>query len=410
MMFSRRTILTFSMFVPLLLNAQIGLPQEEADKHHTALLVSKINQQTLEIVPRQISGYPRELKIQIQFPGKNQYPKFNINLRRNPIQITLPHHFSSWAFRKENILPFVHTYLSARTGSRILLGDVWISAAILHEIYEPGALYQASGYGNFPYARTMLAHGAAPELNQILNSTYSDFYGKASSAAKMEWCAILLKNINHRELLTDRLLSSRNRKSPAERFQQIVYPRLAGSSGTPSRTPEIPIQDWFVNTAMKDILGRGIPAASPWIEAQFSEIMEKIRPCLKQPSDKPAGKLSREAIRNLMNAEYELNQLGIKSTEQIALKLFRCVRDIRQFRMNPNNPEHLAVLQDSTRQVYTVLSERNALESFLRDAEKRLIPPGSRWALTLNAITPQKPDIPLLIRANTLLDHFEKEY
>ncbi len=397
-----------------LLNAQIGLPQEEADKYHTNLLVSRIRQQTARIVPRKTIGLPRELSIRIQYPGQNENPDFSIKLNRTPLLVVLPHNFSSWAFKKEYIIPFVHTYLSARTGSRLPVNSIWITGAILHDIYEPGALYGTAGYGNTPYARALLAHGIAPDLKTILNTSFSDFYGLSSSSARMEWCALLLKKVSVKENLAELLIRQSMRSSNADAFEKTVFPALnppkknaAGSTGT------ISMQDWFLQICMDDVLGRGIPAACPWIEMQFTEIMAQIHPILKAPKKNPdntPGNFSEEEIAAMTRAEQKLNQLGLKSTEQIALKLFRCARSIRNFKLSPHNLESLPALKQDEQAVYTALSERVALEARLRSAEKTLLPPGSRWALTMKAIARKNADLPLLSRANSLLDHFEKEF
>ena len=222
------------------------------------------------------------------------------------------------------------------------------------------------------------------------------------------------KKVSVKENLAELLIRQSMRSSNADAFEKTVFPALnppkknaAGSTGT------ISMQDWFLQICMDDVLGRGIPAACPWIEMQFTEIMAQIHPILKAPKKNPdntPGKFSEEEIAAMTRAEQKLNQLGLKSTEQIALKLFRCARSIRNFKLSPHNLESLPALKQDEQAVYTALSERVALEARLRSAEKKLLPPGSRWALTMKAIARKNADLPLLSRANSLLDHFEKEF
>ena len=158
------------------------------------------------------------------------------------------------------------------------------------------------------------------------------------------------------------------------------------------------------------VLGRGIPAAVPWIEENFQEIFLAIHPDLKIPEKESKKGLSNDAVKNLMQAEIKLNHLAMKSPEQIALKLFRCAKAIRQFRENPYDKKNLQNIRNEEHTLYETLSERADLEYTLRLAEQRLIPPGTRFALTLNSIDPEQTEIPLLKKANQLMDHFEKDF
>ena len=96
--------------------------------------------------------------------------------------------------------------------------------------------------------------------------------------------------------------------------------------------------------------------------------------------------------------------------ERIALKLFRCSNAIQQFRIDFKNTEKLNLVHQEEKTLYLTLSERADLELVLKKAEQRLIPPGARFALTLKTAAPTVPEIPLLQKANQLMDHFEKDF
>lgn len=411
MSFQRLIILSAAVLSFSGLKAQINLPSEEADKHHTNLLVSRIRQQVGKIVPRKIKGMPPEEQCIIHFPGPLENPDFNIRASAYPIRIFLPHHFGKWVFRKEYLLPFVHAHLTARTGIREPLKDIWVSAALIQEIFEPGAVYGTSGYGNTPYARAMLAHGAAPSPAVILNSSMDDFYGKTSSSARAEWCSILMKQALKKNIPFEQELMRNNKLTPAQKLENHLFAKEKTQKKKKVFSPKQTLTgDWLFSAASAMVLGRGIPAAVPWIEENFQEIFLAIHPDLKIPEKESKKGLSNDAVKNLMQAEIKLNHLAMKSPEQIALKLFRCAKAIRQFRENPYDKKNLQNIRNEEHTLYETLSERADLEYTLRLAEQRLIPPGTRFALTLNSIDPEQTEIPLLKKANQLMDHFEKDF
>ena len=434
------------------LDAQVELPPEEADKHYTNLLVFKIQQQQGRILPRKQKDMPPEQRCLLFFPDQLKNPKFSINARSYPIRITLPHHFNSWAFRKECILPFVHAHLTARTGLRTPLRDIWISAAILHEILEPGILYGAAGYGVLPYARTMTAHGFSPSPENILNSSMDDFYGEFTSAARMEWCELLMRQALKKIPLLEKEIMQNPRLTPAQKFENIIFPEQEEQKNTVFNRSGMTLDEWFFANNSSVMLGRGIPAAVPWIEEQFREILHSLQAVLKTPDpaqgqikSSPAPKqsapnsakktgskkktrkmprpriitandkikeslLSREELQAIANAETKLNRLAMDSPDLIALKLYRYIKALRQFRDHPTDKNNLRLLRQEETEVYVSLTERADLERALKAAEQRLIPPGIRFALTLQTVRPQRSDLPLLKKAEKLMDHFEKDF
>ena len=134
------------------------------------------------------------------------------------------------------------------------------------------------------------------------------------------------------------------------------------------------------------------------------------RPRIVTAKDKiNSALLSNESLRELSQAETKLNRLAMNSPEQIALKLYRYIKALRQFRENPTDKKYLDLLRQEESEVYISLTERADLEKALRAAEQRLIPPGMRFALTLQTVRPTKSDLPLLQKAENLMDHFEKD-
>ncbi|MBE6404475.1 MAG: hypothetical protein E7040_00465 [Lentisphaerae bacterium] len=413
MFFKRLTIFSFAVLSISQAAAQLLLPQEEADKHRTNMLVSKINQHVSRIVPRSHRGLPMEQKCQIVFPDANKNQAFSINPNWNPIRIYLPHYFESWAFRANNIIPFVHTYLSARAGSRMPLADTWLSAAIVYDLYEPGMLYGASAFKHYPYARTMAAHGNIPSIQNILNSELADFYEKSSSAARMEWCSLLLKYSARRTGGFEKMLFQNRKLKPADRFEKFFTANVNSQKGkSVFGKHDQSTQDWFSTVCIRTVLGRGIPAAIPYIEESFAEIINTIRPLLIVPEAKKGRKptLTNETVKALTQAEMKLNFLSLISPEQVALKIYRCADAIRNFRMNVPAQKSIQKIFTEEKAFYAELSERAALEHTLKLAEQRLTTPGMRFSLTLQAIAPEKSDIPLLQKANSLMDRYEKDF
>ena len=411
MSLQRLIILSAAFFVYSGLNAQISLPPEEADKYHTKLLVSRLKQQLGKIVPRKHKDLPPEQQCIVHYPGSLENPGFSIRADAYPIRIYLPHNFYSWALRKDCLLPFVHAHLTARTGIREPLKDVWLSAALIQEIFEPGTVYGTAGYGNMPYARAMLAHGYVPAPALILNSSMDDFYRDFFSAARTEWCSILLKLALKKNALREQDLVKYNNLSPAQKFERL----LSEKEKTPKKknlfTEKLSLSDdWFYSAASAMILGRGIPAAVPRIEEKFQTILNSIQPYLKLPENNTGKGLDNETVKHLVQAEIKLNQLTMIVPDRVSLKLFRYVKAIRQFRKDPCNKNNLHTLRVEEQAVFEALSERADLEYSLRLAEQRLIPPGTRLALTLRAAAPKHPDIPILQKANQLMDHFEKDF
>ena len=409
MFFKRLIICSFAALTFSQAAAQVLLPPEEVDKHHTNQLISRINQLVSRIVPRTISGIPTEQRVSVDFPDREEQQAFFINTKRSTIRISLPHGFNRWAFQPETIFPFVHTYLSAKTGSKIPIRDAWITAAIIHDLYEPGTIYGASGFRYTPYARAMLAHGYAPSVKELLDSRIPDFYEQFSSAARMEWCALLLRQTTRRVPSFEQFLFRNRNLLPSERFEKILSaPAKKGKTffGENGRSR----QEWFTEVCTRSVLGRGIPAAVPLLEESFSGIMEEIHPLLKVPEVKKGKKvpvLSNETVKALARAEMKLNFLALIAPEQIALKLYRCAGRIREFRLNPPTANAIKKILAEKRALYTAFSERAALELALKQAEQRLIPPGMRFALTLQAVAPAKPEIPLLEKAHSLMDRYE---
>ena len=91
------------------------------------------------------------------------------------------------------------------------------------------------------------------------------------------------------------------------------------------------------------------------------------------------------------------------------ITLFACAKAVHTIRTGQIGDDPEAPLKEACAGVYAALSERAALESALKRAERRLIPPGKRFALTLRAVTPKREDLPVLKHANLLLDRFEKD-
>ena len=385
------------------------LPPKEVDKHRTNLLISRIDQQVGRIVPRNLSEIPPEQRVTIDFPESNEQSQFYIDTKRSPIRISLPHGFEGWAFQSETIFPFVHTYLSARAGSKSPLSDVWITAAIMYDLYESGVLYGASGFKYSPYAKTMLAHGCAPDVKNILDSQLTDFYEQFTSAARMEWCSLLLKQSFRRTNSFEQILFRNRNLQPSERFEKLLSAQdKKGKSFL--GTKGLSLQEWFENACTKSVLGRGIPASVPWIEESFSSIMDEIHPHLNVPKVKKGQKnpvLPNEAVKALAQAEMKLNFLALISPEQIALKLYRCAGSIRNFRQNTPTQKAIQQILNEKKVLYAALSDRAAVELALKQAEQRLIPPGMRFSLTLQAVSPVNNDIPLLRKAHALMDRFE---
>ena len=393
------------------LNAQIDLPQEEADKHHTNLLVMRLKQQLGKIVPRKHCSLPGEEQCLIHFPGSMSNPAFSINATSYPIRIYPPHHFHSWVFNKKNLLPFVHAHLTARTGIREPLKDIWISAAVIQEIFEPGTIYGAEGFGDSPFARTMLAHGFTPSPDIILNSTMDDFYGTFTSAARMEWCSLLLKLALRKNSSWEYILVKENDLSPSQKFEKLLFPeKNKQKKKTVFARKKRNLQDWFFPAVSNMVLNRGIPCSVPWLEENIMKIFDSIRQDLKIPENEMEGKERNETVRKLAHAEMKLNHLAMHAPERIALKLFRCSNAIQQFRIDFKNTEKLNLVHQEEKTLYLTLSERADLELVLKKAEQRLIPPGARFALTLKTAAPTVPEIPLLQKANQLMDHFEKDF
>ena len=411
----RLTVIAFVLFSSSALVAQIDLPPEEADKHHTELLIHKINQQLGRIVLRKHKNSLPEQKCLIFFPGNRIDPEFRIIAKSYPIRIYLPHDFSKWAFNKENLLPFVHAHLTAKTGLKKPLKDIWISIAIIQEIFVPGAIYNASGFGNYPYARAVLAHGLIPSVETILNSSMDDFYGQYTSAARAEWCSMLLKQTWKYANLWERELLQNSDLSPSLRFERMINAEQKTQKKKKLFTPQAKnIQEWFFANCSAMLLGRGIPAATPWLEENFREIVLSIQPDLKIPKkekkDQKKLVLNNETIKKFSQAELKLNTIAMKAPEQIALKLVRFAKALRYFRDNPADKNALQTVFAEEHAVYEALSERNVLENILRKAEQKLIPPGERFALTLRLIKPEAPEIPLLRTAQKMMDRYEKEF
>lgn len=409
MLLKRLTILSFTLLTISQAAAQTLLPPEEVDKYRTNQLISRIDQLVGRVVSRTLPGIPPRLRVSIDFPGSEEQPEFSINTKRSPIRITLPHGFRNWAFQPEMIFPFVHTHLSARAGSRTPLRDAWITAAIIYDIYEPGFLYGSSGFRYTPYARTMLAHGCVPPLNEILDSRLPDFCEQFSSAARMEWCALLLRQTAKKTTALEQILFRNKNLLPSERYERVLSApekkekTFFGEKGRSS-------QEWFAAACTRSVLGRGIPAAVPLLEESFDDIMSEIHPLLKVPDVKKGKKtpvLSNETKQALARAEMKLNLLALIAPEQAALKLYRCAGNIRDFRLNPPTANAIKKILSEKKAFYTALSERAALEQALKQAEQRLITPGMRFALTLQAAAPVKPDVPLLKKAHSLMDRYE---
>ena len=103
----------------------------------------------------------------------------------------------------------------------------------------------------------------------------------------------------------------------------------------------------------------------------------------------------------------KLNFLALIAPEQIALKFYRCAASIRDFRMKPPTQEAIQQVLTDKKASYAALSDRAAVEYALKQAELRLIPPGKRFALTIQAVSSVNHDIPLLKTAHSLMDRFE---
>ena len=257
----------------------------------------------------------------------------------------------------------------------------------------------------------MLAYGFIPSPAEILNSSMEDFYGQAVSSARAEWCSILMKQAMKKSIPLEQELIRNNKLSPAQKFKNHIFAKEKTQKKKTVFTKEQALsEEWFFATASSMVLGRGIPASVPWIEENFQKILHSIHSNLKLPEKELKKELDNETLKNLMQAEFRLNHLAMKAPEQIALKLFRCSKAIRQFREKPFDKKNLQNIRNEERGVYEAFSERANLEHALRMAEQRLIPPGTRFALTLKSVVPEKSDIPLLKKANQLMDHFEKDF
>lgn len=416
MLYRRSAILLLSIITLPVVKAQMELPQEESEKNAANMLISHVQAQTAKVFPRRYRRLPPELRYQLKHPKNNENPVFSINRNSYVIQIVLPRNFYQNVMQIKTIFPLIHTCVSARLGQRTPIRDQWITAALLSELFDPGIFQNANGYGNNPYSRTMLAHGIAPDLISLLNSQEDDFSGGAYSAAKLEWCHLLMDLCSSHPVSLEQSIVASQKADPAEKFRRILYPALNShkKNQTVSLDPES-MQKWFLSKLTEKVLGRGIPASVPYIEKEFRTAMEPLRSVIRIPDKKEQKNDSEQNLTNEENqelaaAERRLNRLGLIAPEQIALKLFSCAKALREFRFLPTSKQNVqAVLQEES-EVYRSLTVRAALEQTLQNAEQRLIPPGTRFALTLQAVTPVKPELPLLKKAHSLLDHFEKDY
>ena len=408
-MFKRLTFLGIAVLTFSQAAAQITLPPKEVDKYRTKQLISRIDQLVSRIVPENMPGMPPEQRITVIYPEIGEQPKFYINTKRTPIRITLPNGFNGWAFQPETIFPFVHTYLSARAGSKEPLSDAWITAAIIYDLYDPGTLYGASGFKYSPYAKTMLAYGYPPNVKNILDSKLPDFYEQFYSAARMEWCSLLLKQATRRTNNFEQILFRHTELQPSERLTKLLLDQEKKGKAVLNEKGRT-FQEWFEIACTRSVLGRRIPASVPLLDESFSDIMNEIHPHLKVPEKKKNQKapvLSKETLRALVQAEMKLNFLALIAPEQIALKFYRCAMSIRDFRQNPPTQKAIQQVLTEKKASYAALSDRAAVEYVLKQAEQRLISPGKRFALTIQAVSPVNHDIPLLKTAHALMDHFE---
>lgn len=403
--------------IPLILLAVSAGAEETSssvsiDQQYTDLLVSKAGQQVRRAVPRK-AVLPQELQCTV-LRSEETSPKINVSTTRKGYKITVPENFNSWAFQPDNALLFLNTFLSARLGRRDLSKETWISAALVHEIYEPGIFYGYSGYGEKPYTKTLLAYGFAPPVKHIFENTPSDFQNGAYSTIQMEWSVILYSicQKNDGPGSIERYFSESG--SPQERFAKHIFSQNSSVQGKRklSFSREQSLQEWFYQKATNELLSRSTPASIPRIEREYSEISKELRTFLNRKNEqkKEEFTLSEEDILQLSRISVQLNRLAAIAPEKISLQLFRFGHFLYQLRNEHPGKNWEAKIASHEQAVYLAMNERVAVETFLKQAEQKLIPPGVRWAATVKAVSPSPQEIPLLIRADQLLDRFEKVY
>lgn len=415
-------LLLAAILIPAAGRAQTArpLPRAESDRIYVKALSSRVSQHVARVIPRKTAGLPPEQKCSLIYPKAGKDPDFHITRHGSVCEIHLSRELAGWAFRPDTVLQFFNAMLSARAGSPVPLSEIWIAAGLVQEIYEPGVFYDAAGYGYHPCARVMLAHGIAPSVETVLESEPGDFLEGFHSAVRMDWCSILLALCTRRNdaVFLEKYLQAKGTPR-IRKFEQTLFPDPGDHkkkifSARNGKSAD----EWFRQEASKMILGRGIPASVPLIGERFPEIMEKPLLVAKELSaewkkEKKDGKkeklLPEEAVLVFTEAETELNRLALLSPEGPALKLFACAKALHAIRTGQIGDDPEAPLKDACAGVYAALSERAALESALKRAEQRLIPPGKRFALTLRAVAPKREDLPVLKHANLLLDRFEKD-
>ena len=379
------------------------------DRAKADFLISRVRQLTGRVIPGKSGLIPKELEWNIKFLSTEDHSELRITKTAAGYQLYLPGNFNQWAFRPENSLMIVNTALSARAGSNELLQEPWITAALIHKIYETGSLYGTAGYGNDPYLRTMLAYGIAPETESILNTSFPALLSGISAANTMEWCALLmeLSLAKHPQDVLERYLAENKKFSRLERFQTAVHPgKRKEQSKSVFRQTNLSLDQWFLSQAISKVLSRNTPAAVPWIEKQFQEISRETDILTQDITNKKLTDIQRSDLLKIIN---KIHFLAAASPENIALKLFSYADQLILLRKHTEGELPLPEITKAEQLVWTALSERADLEHRLKTAELRLIPPGTRLALTIQTVTPVQPHIPLLKKANELLDRFEKD-
>jgi hypothetical protein len=294
--------------------------------------------------------------------------------------------------------------------SNELLQEPWITAAAIHNIYESGVLYGSDGFGEIPFARTMLAYGLSPEPEQILNTDFLSLLSGFSASNSVEWCAVMMDLCTHKRSsgILEQYVLENPELSGADRFKKIVLPKLESDITKKQQKSEpLTFSQWFRTRAAIKYLGRSTPAAAPWIEKEFLQYAAQTGTLIRNQKEKQ--QLSEQEREIWMQHISKIQQLAFLAPEKISLNLSRYSEHLFDYMKKPDDPGILKKITETEEKTWELISGRTALEHALKSAEQRIIPPGKRFFLTMKVLSPVQPDIPLLKKANELLDRFEKD-
>ena len=381
----------------------VGVP---GDSYHTQTLALRFRTAVRTALPRTSDRLKPEIFCAFHVPPPDGEGAFGLVRKSwNRREIAFPARFNAWADDANCLDLFVRWSCLARLGfapeDQARVPDNWFFAALVRRTATEEWNFRSSRFGRFPAAYAFASHGIFPALKDIVSSAPAASDGYARMVYE-EWAQLLFDLCSRSGAVRDgRLelwLTDLIRNPEADRyalFERHVLKNLEAYGK--KRFGRFVMTDgsfdpdkWFRRETEKLLLSRFLPISLCYLETAYRQALRLPRKdggtitVRELAESAKEGALPLDSQLVLSESIIRLTELAYTAPPQVVSPFSAFVDEIARFRTFGKTEKTVARIDAAERKFLEVLERQALTDLILKEAERRHVPFGRRYTLSLH--------------------------